>query len=116
MTLRRRFGSRRHLLVGSLLLCFLAGGPTGASAQDEPTTKGLRLNLDEDGSRFLRFGTWVQIWARHTEMNPGSALLYRADRSSKKRPAAERWRNGKTWSLSSTSSCSTDRPVSADVR
>lgn len=61
-------------LGSGLLLCALAGSPAEARAQDEPETKPLIVYLDEDRTRFLKFGTWVQIWGRYTEMSPGSKL------------------------------------------
>lgn len=35
---------------------------------------GIRLNLDESGSKYIRFITWNQIWARAMEMNPATAV------------------------------------------
>ncbi|MDW8345360.1 MAG: porin [Bacteroidia bacterium] len=36
--------------------------------------KGIRLNLNEDGSRFIRFITWHQIWIRYIDNNPGTLV------------------------------------------
>ena len=35
---------------------------------------GLKVNLNEDGSKNLRFILWNQIWMRSTEMNPGTMV------------------------------------------
>lgn len=35
---------------------------------------GLKINLNEDGSKNLRFILWNQIWMRSTEMNPGTMV------------------------------------------
>lgn len=34
--------------------------------------KGLRINLDKEGDKYIRFLLWNQIWARSTENNPGT--------------------------------------------
>ncbi|TPV31460.1 porin [Paucihalobacter ruber] len=35
---------------------------------------GLKINLNEDGSKNLRFILWNQIWMRSTDMNPGTLV------------------------------------------
>ena len=35
---------------------------------------GLKVNLKEDGSKYLRFIAWNQIWMRSSEMNPGTMI------------------------------------------
>jgi len=35
---------------------------------------GLKINLNEEGSKVIRFIIWNQIWARSTEMNPGTTV------------------------------------------
>lgn len=35
---------------------------------------GLKVNLKEDGSKYLRIIAWNQIWMRSTEMNPGTMI------------------------------------------
>ncbi|MCS6988124.1 MAG: hypothetical protein NZM06_01260 [Chloroherpetonaceae bacterium] len=35
---------------------------------------GARINLNEDKSHYIRFITWVQIWARYQQMNPASTV------------------------------------------
>ncbi|MBC6491103.1 porin [Flavihumibacter stibioxidans] len=35
---------------------------------------GLRININEDGSRYLRMIFWGQIWARSSEQNPGTVI------------------------------------------
>jgi hypothetical protein len=67
-------GQTGRSLVCSLLLCTVVGAPKASRAQDEPITKPLVIYLDQDHTRFLKFGALVQIWARHTQMNPGSKL------------------------------------------
>lgn len=35
---------------------------------------GLKLGLNPEGSKYVRFLIWNQIWARHTENNPGTSV------------------------------------------
>lgn len=60
-----------------LSLCVLgASVPVDSFAQGggEAYGKGVRLELSEDGKRYFRFITWLQMWTRFMEMNPGSAV------------------------------------------
>lgn len=36
--------------------------------------KGMRINLTQDGSRFVRFMTWHQFWLRYDQYNPGTQI------------------------------------------
>lgn len=36
---------------------------------------GIKLNVNEDGSKFIRFITWHQVWSRFSENNTGSTRL-----------------------------------------
>lgn len=38
----------------------------------------MQFNFTEDGKTFVRFHTWHQIWARYTDMNPGTTVDGRA--------------------------------------
>ena len=42
---------------------------------------GLKLNLDKDGTKSLRFIIWNQIWMRSIENNPGTLVNGRAENS-----------------------------------
>lgn len=35
---------------------------------------GLKMNLNSEGSKYVRFILWNQIWARATQLNPGSSV------------------------------------------
>ena len=35
---------------------------------------GIKLNINQDGSKYIRVITWNQIWLRNTQNNPGSAV------------------------------------------
>jgi hypothetical protein len=35
---------------------------------------GLKFNLNEDGSKFMRVIAWNQIWFRSAQMNPGTMI------------------------------------------
>lgn len=36
--------------------------------------EGMRLNLNEEKTKYIRFLTWAQFWARAQELNPGSTV------------------------------------------
>lgn len=36
--------------------------------------KGMRLDLNTEGSKYIRFITWAQFWARAQELNPGTTV------------------------------------------
>jgi hypothetical protein len=36
--------------------------------------RGLRLDFDDDGARFVRFMVWTQLWARYDQYNPDSQI------------------------------------------
>lgn len=64
-TLRNAFG----------LLVAVCAFSAGALAQGmEKYGGGARINLNEDKSHYIRFITWVQIWARYQQMNSGSTV------------------------------------------
>ncbi|WP_375415951.1 hypothetical protein [uncultured Hymenobacter sp.] len=51
--------------------------PAGSAATPTPTESvpygaGMKVNLSPDGSKYLRFLTWSQIWTRYTENNTGT--------------------------------------------
>lgn len=50
--------------------------PPEAEATDAAflSAKPLRIDLDEDGDRWLRIVTWHQLWARAMQMNPGTEV------------------------------------------
>lgn len=43
-------------------------------AQNEMDNNGLRFYLDKDKSQWLQFSTFVQLWGRVTENNPGTTV------------------------------------------
>lgn len=58
-------------LLALAVICWLP-----AQAQDKPAVdhsyKPLTLKLSDDGSKFVRFIIWNQIWATYTQNNPGT--------------------------------------------
>ncbi|GAA4387227.1 hypothetical protein [Hymenobacter koreensis] len=49
--------------------------PTPAASQPAspvPYGGGMRVNLSPDGSKYMRFITWHQVWTRYTENNTGT--------------------------------------------
>ncbi len=57
------------LFVG-LLLSSMAGFAQGSSEYGS----GLKFNLNEDGSKYMRMIAWNQVWFRSTQMNPGTMI------------------------------------------
>ena len=43
---------------------------------------GLKLNLNPEGDKYVRFILWNQIWLRNTEMNPGTTVSDEATKNS----------------------------------
>jgi len=52
-------------------LASLSYGSLHAQGSEEYGS-GLKININEDGSRFVRFIIWNQIWTRAVENNPGT--------------------------------------------
>jgi hypothetical protein len=48
-----------------------AGLVTGADG----TAKKLQVSLNEDGTLYLRFAMWLQVWTRAMQLNPGTTVL-----------------------------------------
>jgi hypothetical protein len=72
---------RIQLTVLLLAAAFMVkASPTDPSKEKEKTTvvkkdhsyRPLRLKLNEDGSKYVRFLMWHQFWTRYTEYNPGT--------------------------------------------
>ncbi len=52
----------------------LVAPPAGSAATPTPTESvpygaGMKVNISPDGSKYLRFITWTQVWSRYTENN-----------------------------------------------
>ena len=43
--------------------------PTPAPTESVPYGAGMKVNISPDGSKYLRFLTWHQVWTRYTENN-----------------------------------------------
>lgn len=66
-----------RIIAITLALCGLT---SAAYAQgSELYGKGMRLELNADGSKYIRFLTWAQFWARAQELNPGSTVAGNAE-------------------------------------
>lgn len=55
-----------------LLLVLLSGTSYGQG--NDMYGKGIRLNINEDGSKYIRFITWHQVWGRYVQNNPGTLV------------------------------------------
>lgn len=65
---------KRQLTV--LVLAALLGGlSTQVKAQGSPDYgSGLKVNINPEGTKYVRFIIWNQIWARSIQNNPGTAV------------------------------------------
>lgn len=67
----------RALIIRALALALcLVAAKTGSRAQGSSEYgAGLKVPLNESGSRYVRFLIWNQIWARYIQNNPGTVDL-----------------------------------------
>ena len=68
---------KTSILLISIILCFLSFGQSEKSLE-EVLSRGLQLNMDASGTRFIKLGMGIQSWARYMEFNPGT-LDYHGD-------------------------------------
>jgi hypothetical protein len=74
---QRFFGAviAQSILAAALLVIVLTWLPTIAKAQGSDIYgTGIRIKLNDDGSRYIRFLTWHQIWFRYLQTNPNSYI------------------------------------------
>jgi len=65
----------KKLFSLSLLIFFLMSLSLTSQAQgSEIYGKGIRINLDTTGKRYIRFITWHQMWMRYIDNNPGTTV------------------------------------------
>lgn len=57
-----------------LLICFLMLFSLVYSQGSPDYGGGLKFNLNPEGTKYMRFIAWNQIWLRSTEMNPGTMI------------------------------------------
>ncbi len=63
------------LIMKKTLLYLLLVLSTNSWAQgSQDYGAGIKLKLTPDGEKYIRFITWNQIWARSTQLNPGSEI------------------------------------------
>jgi hypothetical protein len=60
----------KYTLTVILLFTFLLLGAQGSTEYGA----GLKININQDGSKYLRLITWNQIWNRYQQNNPGSIV------------------------------------------
>ncbi|WP_158728463.1 MULTISPECIES: porin [unclassified Flavobacterium] len=61
---------KKILFSAAVLLLSLQGFSQGSTDYGA----GLKFNLNEDGSKFMRVIAWNQIWMRSSQMNPGTMI------------------------------------------
>lgn len=66
----------KKIILFTLLTSFALGFVSyKAQAQgSEMYGKGIRINLDTTGKRYIRFITWHQMWMRYIDNNPGTTV------------------------------------------
>ncbi len=62
---------KRFIILFSMLLT-TAVSSSGQGAPEYGS--GMKINVNQDGSKFIRFITWNQIWFRSSQMNPGTTV------------------------------------------
>lgn len=65
----------KHFVLFALLLAFLSSiaisqNKTGYFGENHDY-KQMKINIDESGDKYIRFITWLQMWGKYTETNPG---------------------------------------------
>lgn len=63
---------KRNVILGALFGLFVIG--KGYSQGSTEYGSGLKFNLNDDGSKYMRVIAWNQVWLRSTENNPGSMI------------------------------------------
>jgi hypothetical protein len=61
---------KKMFFTAAILLLSLKGFSQGSTDYGS----GLKFNLNDDGSKFMRVIAWNQIWFRSAEMNPGTMI------------------------------------------
>ena len=61
---------KKVILTAALSMAWL----TGISQGSPDYGAGMKFNLNEDGSKYLRMIAWNQIWFRSSDMNPGTMI------------------------------------------
>ncbi|WP_207423529.1 hypothetical protein [Desertivirga brevis] len=64
----------RRFCVAVFVLFFKLSFSQAPSKPAADNSQGLKINLNQDGSKFLRFVIWNQIWARSIQNNPGTMV------------------------------------------
>ncbi len=58
----------------AICLLFYLGFQKAQAQGSETYGTGIRINLNEDKTKFIRFITWHQFWFRGIENNPGTLV------------------------------------------
>jgi len=58
----------------ALAMVLMGMSATGYAQGSGLYGKGMRLELNAEGSKYIRFLTWAQVWARAQELNPGTTV------------------------------------------
>jgi hypothetical protein len=69
-------------ILAVLIFSFCIGSHIAYSPGSELYGPGLKLKVNDDGSKYVRFIIWNQIWARSIQNNPGTTVNGRAEQTS----------------------------------
>ena len=61
---------KRIITAALLSVIWVSGFSQGATDYGS----GMKFNLNEDGTKYMRFIAWNQIWLRSSQMNPGTMI------------------------------------------
>lgn len=65
----------KDMLTVALAAALFASASTAqAQGGGELYGKGARIDFNEEGTRYMRFISWLQMWTRVMEMNPGTTV------------------------------------------
>jgi len=56
------------------LVLTVTGALSAAAQNSDQYGSGLKMNLNPEGNKYVRFLVWNQIWARYNDNNPGTAV------------------------------------------
>ncbi|HRF16536.1 MAG TPA: hypothetical protein PK977_00160, partial [Chitinophagaceae bacterium] len=58
----------------ALILVFVSASFASFSQGSPEYGSGIKINLNQEGTRYIRFINWGQIWFRSQQNNPGSLI------------------------------------------
>ncbi|MFP3836029.1 hypothetical protein, partial [Chryseobacterium sp. SIMBA_028] len=67
--------NRKSFKTGLVVLTFMSmGAGVKAQKKNDFNNPGLTHYLNDEHSRYISFSGYAELWARYTQMNPGSLI------------------------------------------